>query len=115
MPAAYTAGVTIIKMLDTWKNKIINGYSKDPKWSGIIYIIRNNQTSLCLIRLPYKLQDGLLYSLPSTDMDTDRLCIPITCMHNALQSAHNNAGHPGLARTIKNLRGMTILKLTKIV
>ncbi|GFF79622.1 hypothetical protein IFM47457_04964 [Aspergillus lentulus] len=92
-PSAYMADATVIEMSKTWKQQLRDGY---PKWS----------------KLPYEPRDGILYSMPTMEHDTEKPCSPITCLQDVLQTVLDHAGHPGFARTIENLQGKAILRLT---
>lgn len=85
------ADATVIEMSKTWKQQRRDGYTKDPKWSKVFQTVQENMTIPMPYKLPYESRDGILYSMPTMEHDTEEPCSPITCLQDVLQTVHDHA------------------------
>ena len=110
---AFTA--VLVQMSSTFKEQLKEGYSKDTKWQRILEDIRKNKSC----KLPYEEDNGLLYSLSKSPISPSayvkRLCIPHSLTSHVFRMAHDSSGHPGFLRTMANLDGLAIPRVSRLL
>ena len=94
--------VSLIQVSDSFKDRVKQGYDKEPRWQRIMAtVVRNKDLGENAAKLPYEMVDGLLYC--RTENGMRRLCIPSNLEHEVFKLAHDEMGHPGYARTHEKL------------
>lgn len=109
--AAYTT--TLVAMSPEFRDALISGYRTDPRWRVIYEQVKDEQDkgSHDQARLPYKIDDELLYTVNYNQ--PDRLVIPHNLVRTVLAQAHDQAAHPGPARTLERLRSVCIHRVRR--
>ncbi|CEN62173.1 hypothetical protein ASPCAL08811 [Aspergillus calidoustus] len=94
--------VMTIKLAADFEQRIRDGYQKEGRWTSIIKILKDNEGSPSPVRLPFRVQDNLIYTVPE-----GKLCIPDAIHQEVLKIAHDASGHGGVERTLHHLNGVT--------
>ena len=99
----YEFSSTQVQMNDTFRDRLVEGYAKDPKWTKIIKVL-DDKTSI-----EQKFDAGEVTSLPfvrgskgeifhiNKFTGLERLCIPEPLAKDIFDMAHSE-GHPGFER-----------------
>ena len=95
---------THIELNESFKNRLQEGYTQDPRWDRIKDQLEVNELlGSNASHLPFLINNGLIYYQDTTDTTTERrrLCIPDhdNLIKEVFELAHDEAGHPGYART----------------
>ena len=105
--------VSLVQMSNAFKQRLVQGYTADPRWIRIQDIIeRNRALGEDAADLPYKLLRGLIYY---KDVEFGlRLCVPQPLVGEVFNLAHDKLGHQGYDRTHQRLtEGLYIYNLAK--
>jgi hypothetical protein len=109
----YNYAASLVEMSPEFRERPLQGYSADTRWSKIIETLKSNDESPVPAHLPYMLDDDLLYLV---DNDTTRrLCIPRALEREILKLAHDDNAHPGLQRTMEHLHGFALYQTRRRV
>jgi hypothetical protein len=111
---AYTA--TLVEVSDDFRAKLLDGYTKDTRWSKVIDLLKTSEQSDDPVKavLPYFLEKDLLYTT-GTNSTERKLCIPRSVVPEIFELAHDSAGHQGFARTYERLAGLAIYKGSRLL
>ncbi|TAQ84474.1 hypothetical protein B7494_g7190 [Chlorociboria aeruginascens] len=94
---AYTVTAALVAMDSSLKQRIIEGYLHDPKWSKIREVLHYEGQASEPAILPFELHDSLIYK-KAQDGNPRRLCIPSSCIKSILTEAHDQNSHSGFIK-----------------
>jgi dUTPase len=106
---AYAFLTSCIQLSDDFKTRIRAAYEHDPKWSLVLEELERigRDPDPVKPRLPYEVDDGLLYSKQA---DGDFwLCVPDSIKSEIFEMAHGD-GHLGFHRAWQKMRGFVVHK-----
>jgi Integrase zinc binding domain len=92
----------------------LDGYTQDTRLSKVIDVLKEEQQQdMMKTKLPYTLENDLLYSTGNTH--EKKLCIPRPLVQEIFEIAHDDAGHQGFARSYERLNGLSIYKGSRLL
>jgi integrase-like protein len=111
---AYTA--TLVELSDDFRAKLLDGYTKDTRWSKVMNILKSSEESDDPMKavLPYFLERDLLYTTGTSSTER-KLCIPRSLVPEIFELAHDSAGHQGFNRSYERLAGLAIYKGSRLL
>ena len=89
-----------------FKQWVLHGYQTDTKASMIIHTLQEASEETQDTRMPYYMEDGLLYQQPVTG--EAQLFIPQDLISDLFKLIHDNAGHQGFDHCMKGLQLFTV-------
>lgn len=95
---------SLVKMNNSFCQKVVDGYAKDPVWKKILSILEVDHRS----ELLFCKKDGLVYRIEGyTSGDyafvPQRLCIPSSTVREIFEAVHDGNSHLGFARTYERI------------
>lgn len=93
--------IATVEIDDDFKTRVQEGYEKDPRWKRIKDMLEDNDAMEDnAARMPFEIEHDLLYYQDPFGTGA-RLCVPDhgSLIKEVFQLAHDEAGHPGYART----------------
>ena len=109
----YAFQASTMHMSDEFRQKIMDGYDTDPRWSRVRRQLREEGSDPMTPTLPYLIEDGFLYSVQ--DDGSHWLCIPTALAKDIFQLVHDEQGHQGFDRCRRKMDGMVIHKGMKLL
>ncbi|KZZ93079.1 Ribonuclease H-like protein [Ascosphaera apis ARSEF 7405] len=106
---AYTA--TLVAMSDELRQRFLSGYQDDSHWRPVYQQVQQQLKKPPAERpeLPYTIEDDLLYTIGLKG--ESRLVVPRSLIQDVIRQAHDESAHPGIERTIAQLRTVCIHRL----
>ncbi|OQD60291.1 hypothetical protein PENPOL_c025G02991 [Penicillium polonicum] len=102
-----------VDMSDEFRQKILDGYDADPRWSRVRRQLREEGNDPVTPTLPYLIEDEFLYSVQ--DDGSHWLCIPTSLAKDVFQLVHDEQGHQGFDRCRRKMDGMVFHKGMKLL
>ena len=100
--AGYEYHSTQVNMSEAFRNRLLEGYDRDPRWAKIIGILEDKKSTEQkfgseVADLPFvRGEDGLIFHVGKFN-GIERLCIPEPLVKDIFDMAHSE-GHPGFER-----------------
>ena len=106
--------VTLVKMNDNFRQRLLDAYNQDPHWVRIRQMVEDNEElEHNAAALSYKMIRGLIYFNNVSTM-TLQLCISNNMEQEVFKLAHDELRHPRFAHTHEQLtEGLYIFNMSK--
>ncbi|KAL1981340.1 hypothetical protein VTN96DRAFT_2781 [Rasamsonia emersonii] len=105
---SYALILSVVELSDGFKNRLKDAYLEDHRAKAILDMLRAPTDDPIKTVLPYKEEDGLLYSLRNAD--DWWLYIPYSVAQEIFRMVHDDQGHQGFDRAYAKMRGYAIYK-----